>query len=692
MRDSGRQRSEDEKLAQSTDAVADITEMKRVEAELASASAVMRAVAENSPDLVYVKDSDSRLIYLNPATCRMLCGEAEDFLGKNAIDLAGDTPQARRILENDRRVIAGEETGTFEETFTGPDKITRVFHSVKTRWLGKDGEVLGLVAISRDITERKRVEDELRESEARFRALADDTPVFIWQADADINITYANRPFLEFLELKDVSEFTGRGWESRLHPDDLPVVHRVYSEAVRQQKPYTLEIRHRILRTGEYEWNFFKGVPRFVGGQFAGFIGTGVNINELKLAEAKLKESEEVLRAAKERAEAASRAKDKFLAQLSHELRTPLTPVLMTAAALSEDASLPEDTREQLAMIRRNVELEARLIDDLLDLTRITHGKLTLHAETCDADRMIELAVDIVRDEARQKRIHLTADLQAKHRTIHGDPARLQQVIWNLLRNAVKFTPPGGHVRVTSRHGQRLAGCSEPASLLIEVSDTGIGFSSEFASRLFEPFEQGNITGDQRYPGLGLGLSIARAIIEMHHGIITARSAGPGKGAAFTVALPMALDGATGSVPAQRENDSASEPEESLRILLVDDHETTRNVLARLLRRAGHDVITAADVRSALSAAERATFDVVLSDIGLPDGTGFDLMAELRSRYGLRGIALSGYGTDEDLRDSAEAGFVEHLVKPATIQEVRQALRRFAASCMGVEEYGTADF
>ncbi|MES2597721.1 MAG: PAS domain S-box protein [Verrucomicrobiota bacterium] len=688
LRDRGRiMRAEDGTPVLATGAAADITEIKRVGSELANANAVMRAVAENSTDLVYVKDEDCRLIYLNPATARMLGGEARDFLGKNAIDLAGDTPQARRILENDRRVIAGEEAGTYEEIFSGADHITRIFHSVKTRWLGKEGEVHGLVAISRDITERKRTEDELRESEARFRSLADDTPVFIWVADVDVNITYANRPFLDFLELKDVSEFTGRAWESHVHPDDLPVLHRVYEEAVIQQRPYTIEIRHLIASTGGYEWNFFKGVPRFVGGQFTGFIGTGVNINELKLAEEKLRENEDVLLAAKESAEAASRAKDKFLAQLSHELRTPLTPVLMTAAALSEDPSLAPETREQLAMIQRNVALEARLIDDLLDLTRITHGKLTLHSESCDACRLIGLAVDIVRDEARQKRIHVTVDLLAEPLTIQGDPARLQQVIWNLLRNAVKFTSPGGLVRLTSRLGEPLAGRSEPASLWIEISDTGIGFSSASASRLFEPFEQGDVAGDQRFPGLGLGLAIARAIIDMHHGTITAASPGPGKGATFTVALPIGVGlgastgvaGVTGAAPSRREDPSDPSSEQPMRILLVDDHQTTRDVLARLLRRAGHDVITAEDVSHALAAAGRAKFDVVVSDIGLPDGTGFDLMMELRARHGLRGIALSGYGTDEDLLDSASSGFVEHLVKPVTIQQVRQALRRFAA-------------
>jgi signal transduction histidine kinase len=392
----------------------------------------------------------------------------------------------------------------------------------------------------------------------------------------------------------------------------------------------------------------------------------------LKLARIR-KEVELALRAAKEEAEAASRAKDDFLAVLSHELRTPLTPVLMAATALHEDETVPADVREQLGMIRRNVALEARLIDDLLDLTRITRGKLVLRVEPCDVHSLLQHTVEIVREHAREKQIAMTLELEAARHHLDGDPARLQQVFWNLLRNAVKFTPPLGSIRVRS--------FNEAGELGVAVTDNGAGFDPEAAERIFEPFVQTGSSEQVRAEGLGLGLAIARAVVQVHEGAIRAESAGPGQGATFTVRLPRAKDGAA-TVPPPASPEPHGKEEFSLRalrLLVVEDHEPTLQVLTRILSRAGHDVVPVGSLAHALEAARGRTFDLLISDLGLPDGTGNQLMAELRSLYGLRGIALSGYGMEDDVHRSEMAGFAAHLVKPVDPNELKRLIRNLGA-------------
>ena len=388
----------------------------------------------------------------------------------------------------------------------------------------------------------------------------------------------------------------------------------------------------------------------------------------------KRKQREEEMRNAKEQAERASRAKDEFLAALSHELRTPLTPVLLTTAVLRDDGRLPLDARDQLAMMKRNIELEARLIDDLLDLTRITHGKFALRMEPCDVHSLLALAVEMVRDEARTKHLEVEIDLRADSANVIGDPARLQQVFWNLLKNAVKFTPESGQVTLRS---QRADG-----KLEVEIADTGVGIPPEAIGKIFLPFEQAaEVQKDRRFGGLGLGLSISKAILDQHGAEIKVDSDGLGRGATFRVALPVSdatvptpakkVWSARADIAATRDGEFA---QRRLRVLLVEDHEATIEVLRRLLTQAGHHVTSAMTVAGAKQAAENARFDIVISDLGLPDGTGFQLMEELRNTYNLRGIALSGYGMDEDLKRAHDAGFAVHLIKPVDFDQLRQAV------------------
>ncbi|RYD67551.1 MAG: hypothetical protein EOP84_30460, partial [Verrucomicrobiaceae bacterium] len=305
--------------------------------------------------------------------------------------------------------------------------------------------------------------------------------------------------------------------------------------------------------------------------------------SQAKLLAASLEQTRLSLRSALSAAKAANRAKDSFLAALSHELRTPLSPVLMTASAMESDTALSQEVREQAALIRRNTELEARLIDDLLDLTRITHGKLTLIPTTLDVHALLSETGSIVSSEVADKQITLRFEKQASEYHVNGDQARLQQVFWNIIKNAVKFTPPGGQIRAVTQNP--VAG-----RIAIQVSDTGIGISPETLANIFNAFEQGDVE-THRFGGLGLGLAIARALVHLHGGTIRAESQGKGCGATFT----LEFDTVPAPVPVTVEPSPLPAPDStgSLRVLLIEDHESTREVLSRLLRRSGHEVLVA---------------------------------------------------------------------------------------------------
>jgi signal transduction histidine kinase/ActR/RegA family two-component response regulator len=397
----------------------------------------------------------------------------------------------------------------------------------------------------------------------------------------------------------------------------------------------------------------------------------------------------------------ANASKDHFLAVLSHELRTPLTPVLAVVSSLEAESRIPEGLRGEMEMIRRNVELEARLIDDLLDLTRIARGKLELNREAGDARRVLEHAVQICCEQAvAEGRLRLEIELRAEDHRVWGDSSRLTQVLWNLLNNAVKFTPAGGEIRVSSWNeesgevGRGEAGEGRRALrlLAIEVADTGIGIEPEMLPRIFNAFEQGNRSVTRRFGGIGLGLAVSKAIVEMHGGTLGVASEGKGRGAAFTLRLPVTELPVQPVVPLPAPSPATKRPIQeqdgaSLHILLVEDHEDTAAAMSDLLQVMGYRVTVAGTVGQALSTAEACSqgqpgdgqIDLVVSDIGLPDGTGFDLMSELSRRYGLRGIALSGYGMEEDIRRSRESGFEKHLTKPVNPQALQSVLRQVTA-------------
>ena len=372
------------------------------------------------------------------------------------------------------------------------------------------------------------------------------------------------------------------------------------------------------------------------------------------------------IEAAKIAAEKASKAKDDFLATLSHELRTPLTPTLAAASYLSINASrLSPEFADEIDTIQRNVQLQARLIDDLLDLTRAVRGKLELHFDRVDAHALARDALEIARADIISKKLKVSNRYSAKEHHVWADPVRVQQVFWNLINNAVKFTPPGGKIDICT--GNTAAGEFE-----FEISDNGIGIDAAKLERLFQPFEQGGADITRQFGGLGLGLAISKHLIDLHDGTIEVHSAGRACGSTFRVRLAaMPQQAKAASQPPAR---APRKPSRILRILLVEDHDDTRRILARLLAHFGHKIAVADSQQRALKMLRSRVFDVVLSDIGLPDGSGYDVISEAKRDRPVAGIALTGYGTDADIRRGKAAGFDFHLTKPVDFHELRTVL------------------
>ena len=394
------------------------------------------------------------------------------------------------------------------------------------------------------------------------------------------------------------------------------------------------------------------------------------DITERKRVENDLKSASISAEHAKAAAEDANRAKDHFLAVLSHELRTPLAPVVVSVSMLLQDPRLDPDTRDNLEMIRRNVELETRLIDDLLDVTRIERGKVELDRQPVELATILRRAAEVCTPDIEARKLEFRVDLgpEAPY-LIFADAARLQQVIWNLLKNAIKFTPKGGTIS--------LCCFREHDHVRVEVRDSGVGIEPHVLPRLFNAFEQGDRRITRQFGGLGLGLAISKALAEMHGGTLTAASPGHGRGATFILRLPLlpALKSAISN--SEILTPAAPTPPVCLRILLVEDHGDTARVMHRLLSVEGHQVHSAADVATALRLAQEQPFDLLLSDLGLPDGSGLDLLHQLRAQgHTFPAIALSGFGRDQDIQQSRAAGFLTHLTKPVSLPKLADALAK----------------
>jgi PAS domain S-box-containing protein len=667
----------------------------------------LHQITDSLPLLVAYVDSDRRYRFVNRHYETWFGRPVHDFVGLSVAELVGASAY-ELVQEHIDAALAGHQDA-YESWIPYREAGDRFVH-VTYMPHHYAGEVQGFVSFIEDVTERKQAEEALH-------LLADAGERLSQSLDYETTLDNAARlavPALADWCTIDLVQEEGDYRRVVSHHAD-PSLEPLLEELKRHPLPRSSASRlMRVLETGE---------PRFTSDLAAATIeaelrnddhariirqlaprsslavpmvarGRTLGVWTFLYAESGRRYRKEDLQVALELArraavaldnsrlyrelETANRAKDHFLATLSHELRTPLTPVLAIASRLEVDGRLLPEVREGLDMIRRNVELEARLIDDLLDLTRITRGKLELHCTPTDLRQVIAQALETCGEREVAAR-HVVRDLAAEEHLVWGDPSRLAQVFWNLLNNALKFTPEGGTITVRSFR----EGAPGASFLVVEVADSGIGIEPGALPHIFEAFDQGRAGITRRFGGLGLGLAISRAIVELHGGRLTAASAGRDRGAAFTVRLPLS------GLPVGVEDGEAafrgllpppSAADRPLHILLVEDHGDTAEAMAALLEVLGHRVTVAGTVAAALAAAEGNELDLVVSDLGLPDGHGHDLMRDLSRRHGLRGIALSGYGMEEDVAKSHESGFALHITKPVNLDTLRAAIRRIAAT------------
>jgi signal transduction histidine kinase len=387
-----------------------------------------------------------------------------------------------------------------------------------------------------------------------------------------------------------------------------------------------------------------------------------------ELARAKLE-----LASARDRLAIATAAKDDFLAAVSHELRTPLNPMLLIASEASENPKLTPAVRRDFATIARNAEIEGRLIDDLTDITRIAQGKISLDKRSLDLRPVLDDAITTVRARLDTKKIKFVTVLEPRPHPVFGDAARLQQVFWNLLKSAVKSAPTGSQVRAETHLNEDTRQIVVIVAVVAGKPTDPDGTNGADAAN---DRDLDDSATPSRHRSLGVGTEISRMLVELHAGTLDMAKAE--HGVIFTVRLPVAVGSSVGQLPSAPASDpapiSTSEVNSDLHVLLVEDHEPTSIVLARLLQRRGFHVVVAATVAKALKAVETAAFDLVISDIGLPDGDGYALMETLKARYDLPGIAVSGYGMQEDIFRSEDAGFLAHITKPVSVRALEAAL------------------
>jgi PAS domain S-box-containing protein len=525
-----------------------------------------------------------------------------------------------------------------------------VNHAEARAWSGEElAFIRELAGRARTASERLRTETALRESEARFRTIADAMPQMVWSALPDGYHDYFNRRWYDFTGMA-AGGTDGDGWAVLLHPDDLERTSNAWQHCLRTGDPYEIQYRLRH-RAGDYRWALARALPVYGdNGKIIRWMGTCTDIHDQKLAEEKLKE--------------ADARKDEFLAMLAHELRNPLAPISAAAQLLQIGAIDEARVRQTSQIIGRQVHHLTSLVDDLLDVSRVTRGLVELDSGQVDIGHVVAEAIEQVTPLIRARHHRLGLQLSPDAPLVLGDKKRLVQVLVNLLNNAAKYTREGGQIQLTTE--------VHSSHVLIQVVDNGIGMAPELVSRAFDMFTQAERSPDRSSGGLGLGLALVRSLVQLHRGTVFCESAGPGKGSSFTVCLPRLF-------AEERQLDvGAADPASQkcaapLRILVVDDNVDAASMLSMLLEAGGHQVMTEHGARAALARAEAEAPQVCILDIGLPEMDGNELAQRLRAMPQTAGamlIAVTGYGQENDRQQTLAAGFDHHLVKPVDAGEL----------------------
>jgi PAS domain S-box-containing protein len=489
----------------------------------------------------------------------------------------------------------------------------------------------------------------LRDSELQFRTMVNSIPQLAWMAHADGHIHWYNRRWYEYTGTTP-REMEGWGWQSVHDPAYLPKVLEGWQASIATGVPLDMEFPLRAA-DGRFRMFLTRVVPlQGKQGQVVQWFGTNTDMEEAKQTEVQLRATEAALRDADQR-------KDLFLATLAHELRNPLAPIRTAAQILGSPRLAPQQLQWAQHVIQRQVGHMALLLDDLLDISRITQGKLELKTERVRLTDVVDSAVEEARPLLDSKNHQLTVTLPSEELTLNADPLRLSQILSNLLTNAAKYTDPAGHID--------LSGGVQNGTLCLSVKDDGIGIAPQALARIFEMFSQIDGASARSEGGLGIGLALVKGLLELHGGTIEARSDGPGHGSEFIVCLPL-----NASAPAEAPATDVDAPPvatEGRRVMVADDNKDAADALAMLLELAGHEVRVAHCGRAALALAQTFRPDVAIIDIGMPDLSGYEVAKELRRESwgtGIYLIALTGWGQDGDRQRANDAGFDRHMTKP----------------------------
>jgi PAS domain S-box-containing protein len=629
--------------------------------------ALLAAVVSSSDDAIISKTLEGVITSWNRGAERLFGYPAEEVIGRPILIII---PSERRDEEEEilRRLALGEHIEHFETVRCAKDGRRLDASLTISPVRDPAGRIIGASTVARDITERKRAADRLRESEARFRFLSESIPSIVWSADANGRVAYVNQRGLEYFGITE-DERVQQPQGHLLHPEDRERCIGAWHRAVREGSNFEIEARSRRY-DGAYRWFVTRAVPfRAVNGPILSWFGVSMDIHEQR-------EMQEALRQA-------DRRKDEFLATLAHELRNPLAPIRNALHIMRLRANDPPTVEQARLIMERQLGQMVRLVDDLLDVGRITRGKLDLRKERVDLASVVKNAVDTTRPLIEAAGHELSVSLPSQPIHLDADPVRLAQVLANLLNNAAKYMDRGGRIWLSAERSER--------EVVLSVRDAGIGIAAGALPTIFDMFTQVEESLEKSRGGLGIGLTLAKQLIELHGGAIEARSEGPGKGAEFKVRLPAVPVLTSLATPSDDELMHAIPVR--FRILVADDNLDAAESLGMMLRLMGHDVRTVRDGLQAVEEAAAFRPDLALLDIGMPGLSGYDVARRIREqRWGqeIILIALTGWGQEEDKRKALQAGFDQHFTKPVSPNELARMIARLHAESVRQDQSAVA--